>query len=52
MTLGLIAVNVAMFVVTAVSAALTGHNPLNNYQSPVFDRLAQVPFLGEGSQII
>jgi membrane associated rhomboid family serine protease len=44
-TLTFIAVNVAMFVVTAVSAALTGHNPLNNYQSPVFRDLAQVPFL-------
>jgi membrane associated rhomboid family serine protease len=44
-TLGIITVNVAMFVVTAVSAALTGNNPLNNYRSPVFGALAQVPLL-------
>jgi membrane associated rhomboid family serine protease len=44
-TLSLIAANVAMFVVTAVSAALVGASPLDNYRSPVFFRLAQVPLL-------
>jgi len=42
-TLTLIAINVAMFLVTAVSAALGGASPLDNYNSPVFDELAQVP---------
>jgi membrane associated rhomboid family serine protease len=49
-TLTLIAVNVAMFVITAISAALVGNNPIDNYASPVFDRLAQVPFLVQGGQ--
>jgi membrane associated rhomboid family serine protease len=44
-TLSLIALNVAMFVVTAVSAALDGNSPLDNDLSPLFDRLSQVPFL-------
>jgi membrane associated rhomboid family serine protease len=44
-TLTLIAANVAMFVVTAVSAALLGASPLDNYLSPVFRALSQVPFL-------
>jgi membrane associated rhomboid family serine protease len=44
-TLTLIAANVAMFVVTAVSAALVGNPPLDNYLSPVFAELAQQPFL-------
>jgi membrane associated rhomboid family serine protease len=43
-TLGLIALNVAMFLVTAVSAAATGHSPLDNSQSPVFDALSQWPY--------
>ncbi|WP_040338894.1 rhomboid family intramembrane serine protease [Candidatus Blastococcus massiliensis] len=42
-TLGLIALNVAMFLVTAVSAAVSGFAPLDNYDSPVFDRLSQMP---------
>ena len=42
-TLTLIAINVAMFLVTAVSAAMGGASPLDNYNSPVFDELAQVP---------
>jgi membrane associated rhomboid family serine protease len=42
-TLGLIAVNVAMFVATAVSAALGGVSPLQNYSSPLFAALSQVP---------
>ncbi|HEV7210115.1 MAG TPA: rhomboid family intramembrane serine protease [Blastococcus sp.] len=42
-TLTLIAINVAMFLVTAVSAALGGASPLDNYNSPIFAELAQVP---------
>jgi len=44
-TLTLIAVNVAMFVVSAVSAASVGNPPLDNYLSPVFADLAQRPVL-------
>jgi membrane associated rhomboid family serine protease len=44
-TTGLIAVNVALFVVTAVSAGLAGNNPLDNYASRVWYALAQVPVL-------
>ncbi|RZU33826.1 rhomboid family intramembrane serine protease [Blastococcus saxobsidens] len=43
--LALIAANVAMFLVTAVSAGLAGSAPLDNYRSPVFEALAQVPLL-------
>jgi membrane associated rhomboid family serine protease len=46
-TLTLIAANVAMFLVTAVSAALVGNSPLDNYLSPVFDQLDQRPVLVE-----
>jgi membrane associated rhomboid family serine protease len=44
-TLGLIAVNVAMFLVTAVSAAANGAGLLTNYQSPLFLQLEQIPLL-------
>jgi membrane associated rhomboid family serine protease len=44
-TLTLIAINVAMFLVTAVSAALEGNSPLDNYRSPVFAALEQIPVL-------
>jgi membrane associated rhomboid family serine protease len=44
-TLSLIATNVAMFVLTAVSAAFAGASPLDNYLSPIFFRLSQVPVL-------
>ena len=44
-TLTLIAINVAMFLVTAVSAALGGASPLDNYLSPVFADLSQIPVL-------
>jgi membrane associated rhomboid family serine protease len=44
-TLALIAANVAMFLVTAVSAALVGASPLTNQLSPVFGSLSQVPVL-------
>jgi membrane associated rhomboid family serine protease len=44
-TIGLIAVNVVLFVVTAVSAGLVGNNPLDNFASPVWVALAQVPVL-------
>jgi membrane associated rhomboid family serine protease len=44
-TLTLIAANVVMFVVTAVSAVSVGNPPLDNYQSPVFADLAQMPVL-------
>jgi membrane associated rhomboid family serine protease len=43
-TVTLIALNVAMFVVTAVSAVSVGNSPLDNYRSPVFDALSQWPF--------
>jgi membrane associated rhomboid family serine protease len=43
-TLTLIAINVAMFVLTAVSAVAAGNSPLNNSQSPVFDALSQWPY--------
>jgi membrane associated rhomboid family serine protease len=42
-TLGLIAVNVAMFVVTAVSAVTEGFSPLDNNFSTLFARLDQYP---------
>ncbi|SNR62107.1 rhomboid family intramembrane serine protease [Blastococcus mobilis] len=43
-TLTLIAANVAMFLVTAVSAAAAGHPALDNWRSPVFDALSQWPY--------
>jgi membrane associated rhomboid family serine protease len=43
-TLTLIAANVAMFLVSAVSAATVGNSPLDNYDSPVFDQLSQWPY--------
>ena len=49
-TLGLIAVNVAMFVATAVSAALGGVSPLQNYSSPLFAALSQVPAQVSGGE--
>jgi membrane associated rhomboid family serine protease len=49
-TLSLIAVNVAMFVVTAVSAGIARTNPLDNYNSPIFLELAQVPVLVDAGQ--
>jgi membrane associated rhomboid family serine protease len=42
-TLTLIAVNVAMFLVTAVSAAAEGFSPLDNNLSTIFARLDQFP---------
>ena len=44
-TVGLIAVNVVMFVITAVAAALAGQSPLNNYLSGLWLDLADVPVL-------
>ena len=49
-TLVLIGVNVAMFVVTAISAAVAGINPFTNYLSPVFLDLEQWPPLVAGGQ--
>jgi membrane associated rhomboid family serine protease len=46
-TLTLIAVNVALFVVTAASAAAGGFNPFDNYRSPVFAELVQIPLFVE-----
>ncbi len=43
-TLTLIAINVAMFLVTAVSAASIGFSPLDNFRSPVFEALSQWPY--------
>jgi len=42
-TLTLIAINVAMFLVTAVSAAAEGFSPLDNNLSTIFARLDQFP---------
>jgi membrane associated rhomboid family serine protease len=42
-TLSLIALNVAMFLVTAVAEGIRGGNPLDNFNSPLFAELAQVP---------
>jgi membrane associated rhomboid family serine protease len=44
-TLTLIAANVAMFLVTAISAVSVGNSPSDNYRSPVFGDLAQMPVL-------
>ena len=44
-TVGLIVLNVAVFVATAVSAGLAGANPLDNTFSPLFAQLAQIPVL-------
>jgi membrane associated rhomboid family serine protease len=49
-TLGIIAVNVAVFVVTAVSAALAGNSPLDNFDSPVARSLAQAPVLVQSGE--
>jgi membrane associated rhomboid family serine protease len=49
-TLTLIAINVAMFVVTAAAAGLTGGNPLDNYHSQLFVDLAQVPVLVQAGE--
>jgi membrane associated rhomboid family serine protease len=46
-TLSLIALNVGMFLVTAVSAGLDGNRPLDNYRSSVFVWLAQMPVFVE-----
>jgi membrane associated rhomboid family serine protease len=42
-TLSLIAANVAMFLVSAISAATVGNSPLENYDSPFFTALSQWP---------
>jgi membrane associated rhomboid family serine protease len=44
-TVGLILLNVAVFVATAVSAGLAGASPLDNTFSPLFARFAQIPVL-------
>lgn len=49
-TLTLIGLNVAMFVITAVSVAVLGGNPLDNYLSPLFAQLAQVPAFVQAGQ--
>jgi membrane associated rhomboid family serine protease len=49
-TLSLIAINVAMFVITAVSAAANGAGLLTNYLSPLFFQLEQVPLLVESGE--
>jgi membrane associated rhomboid family serine protease len=43
-TLTLIAANVVMFLVTAVSAATVGNSPMDNARSPVFAALSQWPY--------
>jgi membrane associated rhomboid family serine protease len=50
-TLTLIAINVVMFVATAISAATVGSNPLlHNYESPLFDSLVQYPPLVDAGE--
>jgi membrane associated rhomboid family serine protease len=44
-TAALVALNVGGFVVTAADALATGGNPLDNYDSPLWESLAQVPLL-------
>ena len=44
-TLTLIAINVALFVATAVSAGIAGENPLDNQRSPLFADLQLAPVL-------
>ena len=55
-TLILIAANVAMFGISAVSAASVGNSPLDNFASPVFAALSQWPngvyFLGEWWRVL
>jgi membrane associated rhomboid family serine protease len=43
-TATLVAVNVVVFVVTAVSAVSAGNSPLDNFRSPVFVEFSQIPF--------
>jgi membrane associated rhomboid family serine protease len=49
-TLSLIAVNVVIFVVTAVSAAVEGFSPLDNNFSTIFARLDQFPIAVAGGE--
>ena len=49
-TLGLIALNVAMFLVTAVDAATEGFSPLDNNFSTIFARLDQFPVAVAGGE--
>jgi membrane associated rhomboid family serine protease len=49
-TLSLIALNVAMFVVTAASAAAQGFSPLSNQFSTVFAQLDQLPVAVAGGE--
>jgi membrane associated rhomboid family serine protease len=44
-TAALVSLNVGGFVVTAADAFATGGNPLDNYDSPLWESLAQVPLL-------
>jgi membrane associated rhomboid family serine protease len=44
-TATLVAVNLVVFVVTAVSAVSVGESPLQNWRSPVFQEFSQVPVL-------
>jgi membrane associated rhomboid family serine protease len=44
-TVSLVAVNVVVFVITAVSAVSVGESPLDNWRSPVFQEFSQVPVL-------
>ncbi len=48
-TLTLIAINVAVFVATAVSAGIDGSSPLDNQRSPLFGDLLLAPALVQGS---
>jgi membrane associated rhomboid family serine protease len=47
-TLTLIGINVAMFLLTALLTGIAGQDPLQNYRAELFQRLAQVPFFVDG----
>jgi membrane associated rhomboid family serine protease len=49
-TLTLIAINVAMFLLTAVAAAVEGFSPLDNNSSTIFAQLEQVPVAVAGGE--
>ncbi len=49
-TLSLIGLNVALFLLTAALAALGGRSPLDNWSSRLFQQLAQVPAFVDAGQ--
>jgi membrane associated rhomboid family serine protease len=49
-TLALIGLNVAMFLLTGALTAIGGQDPLDNYRSELFQQLAQVPVYVDAGQ--